>query len=616
MSEVAAAPAPVAPRGPSFVDRIRTRFRDPNPILVKELLATFRTTLFIRFLYISTGLVAIVVLAGGAMVASGPMPPAEVGQAVFQIFFTTLLFGICWVAPPFAATTITSEKEARTYESLLLSGMDPWRIVRGKFLAAYASMMLVLLAIGPVVGIAFLFGGVSPTQVAIGFYITFLALAPAIAFGIALSARLGSTRIAILVAFCLSALVPFFLTGFLVAIGEGLRSGWGFSMIGPFWFTEALANGFLDPARLGLVLIVPTFFLGMMVWLCLASAMAGVRPAAEDRSTAFKAWTIVMTIGTLVSIAFAIGICPDGGTARDLAIGLCIVVGLIALGYGLVFMNEPPLPPRNVEQKRESYGIFRKLLTPFGPGAAPTLRFAATACAVLCIGASAVSLLALELLWKGSMTPERQADLAALGLGNACVAVWFATLGSWLRGVLGSGAAARLLSGAGAALFAVVPLVVTLVIDPNSLESGKVPLAAYFSPLLPAMLAGDDTTSPGVIIVTLGLYGPFAFAMWLALELRVRNVKKVVDARRAAAQERKRHSVPPPVARIRASSPDELVAAAEKVAPNSVRESTPPAEPGPQPVGLAPEPGDESSPPPPEARGPGGGSDPSQGGHE
>ena len=54
--------------------------RDPNPILVKELRSTFRTKLFIRFLYLSTGLVGIIVLSGGAGTAAGSLPPAEVGQ--------------------------------------------------------------------------------------------------------------------------------------------------------------------------------------------------------------------------------------------------------------------------------------------------------------------------------------------------------------------------------------------------------------------------------------------------------------------------------------------------------------------------------------------------------
>ena len=42
---------------------------DPNPILLKELRATFRTALFARFLYISVGLTSLFVLSAGAIMA-------------------------------------------------------------------------------------------------------------------------------------------------------------------------------------------------------------------------------------------------------------------------------------------------------------------------------------------------------------------------------------------------------------------------------------------------------------------------------------------------------------------------------------------------------------------
>ena len=111
--------------------------RDPNPILLKELRATFRTALFIRFLYLLTGVVAVTVLLGGAMIGEGNTAPAEVGSALFHIFFGMVLLVLCLVAPSYAATAITTERETRTYESLVLSGMGAWEIVWGKFLAYF-----------------------------------------------------------------------------------------------------------------------------------------------------------------------------------------------------------------------------------------------------------------------------------------------------------------------------------------------------------------------------------------------------------------------------------------------------------------------------------------------
>ncbi len=174
------------PKKRGLVPSVREWFRDPNPILVKELRTVFRTKLFIRFLYLSTGLVALIVLVSGASIAAQSMAPAQVGQIVFQFFFSMALMVLCLVAPAHAATSLTGEREMGTYESLILTGMDPARIVWGKFLASFGMFSLVLVAFAPIVGIAFLFGGISPLHVIIGFYGLILVLGPAVALGIAL----------------------------------------------------------------------------------------------------------------------------------------------------------------------------------------------------------------------------------------------------------------------------------------------------------------------------------------------------------------------------------------------------------------------------------------------
>ena len=168
--------------------------RDPNPILLKELRATLRTPLFVRFLYLCTGLVAIVVLMGSATFSGTNTAPAEVGRAIFHLFFGTLALVLVFAAPSQAASAFTLEKETKTWESLLLSGMSPTRIVLGKFFAVYGSILLVVIAVAPVIGVGFLFGGVSPLAVLVGFGWLLGALAVAVSFGIAVSVRMESTR--------------------------------------------------------------------------------------------------------------------------------------------------------------------------------------------------------------------------------------------------------------------------------------------------------------------------------------------------------------------------------------------------------------------------------------
>ena len=68
--------------------------------------------------------------------------PAKVGVGVFHTFFSLAFAIVTWVGPAVAANTIASEKSGRTWEALLLTGLRPARIARGKFLAALTYVSL------------------------------------------------------------------------------------------------------------------------------------------------------------------------------------------------------------------------------------------------------------------------------------------------------------------------------------------------------------------------------------------------------------------------------------------------------------------------------------------
>jgi hypothetical protein len=553
------APAADAPPGvpaESLATRVRDALsrlvRDPNPILVKELRATFRTKLFIRFLYLSTGLVGVIVLAGGAAVAAGSLPPAEVGQIVFQIFFSTALFVICLVAPAYAATTLTGEKETKTYESLILSGMRPWRIVRGKFLAAYGSMFLVLIALAPVVGIAFLFGGVSPWHVVVGYVALFVWLAPAVAFGLAISARLASTRIAILLA-----TIVFFPTAFLTALfiavlGEPASRAWSTGMQGPFWFTEALVSRWSEVDTLGLLVGLPLYFFGMPVWFLLASAVAGVRPAADDRSTPFKMWALVSAVGLLPIVAFVPPLLSSPEDCGELAIALVIAGGTMLTFYALLFMNEPPLPPRLARDRMKNSPL-RFVYRLLGPGAAPTLRFGAALIFLTSFGMAFAAAVPRHWYWPHYGEHVRfDAALFVLALGQAVVATFVLALGTWLRVVLRNGIASRVLSIAVMAMLSIVPILLALIIDPDSIDrlDDAIPFVVQLSPTMPDILAvnvanEDMPAATGTLVVIPAIvYGLGAALFWVLVEARVAAVRRVDAERRREREERVRTSRP------------------------------------------------------------------------
>ena len=534
-------------------DRLFERMRDPNPILVKELRATFRTKLFIRFLYLSTLFVSLVVLAAGAMSATASLPPADVGKLVFQIFFAMALVIVGLVAPAYAAAALTSEKELRTYESLLLSGMAPGRIVWGKFLACYGSMFLVLIAFAPVVGIAFLFGGIALSHVLFAYAALLLVLAPSVAFGVALSARLQSMRVAILIAIIVAAPVPFTLLGIMTGIGEAAAHDWGVGMEGPFWFTEALTNRFFEPDTFGLLVLLPLFLFGMPTWFFLAAAIAGVRPDSDDRSSPFKVWAVVSAVGLVAMVSIGVALFTDARDAADASVGFAMLAGTALLFYALLFMNEPALPPRAIMRRREGYGFLRRLLTPFGPGAAPTARFAVVLIAATSIAVACLPVVVRHVVHRSYYNDLRyDAALVVLALGNGAVMIAVLTFGAWLRVLTRNGIASRVLSLALLAAATIVPFLAAVIIDPSALErmDDEMPLFMNLSPIMPMVLAGmlaggEYSVSHGaLVLVPTIVYGLSAAFFFVMLEVKVRQDVNADRARRAARRQRERTSSP------------------------------------------------------------------------
>lgn len=525
--------------GARLLAALRKPLEDPNPILLKELRATFRTALFIRFLYLLTGFVGLFVLTWGAFLASGETPPAEVGQIVFHVFFSTVVMVLSFVAPTYAAATITGEKRAGTFESLILSGMSPTRIVWGKFVASFAAIVLVVIAVSPVVGMAFLFGGISPLAVLTGFAWVLLWLAPAVAFGIAVSARIESMWAAIVIAFVVYATTcMMFVWPITVALGELAHSEWG-TPEGPFWFAEAFPDRIATWQGWAFLVLVPLYCLGMPVWFFLASAIAGVQPAAEDRSTALKVWAVPAILG---QAAVATCVLAAMSTTRDqsrVGVFAALLGGFLVLFLALLYCNEPPLPPR--PSARPS--LLARLLAPIGPGAAGTLRFSFLAIAA---ASGIIPAIASAIRWlvapAGFDHAPYDAALCGLALGHVAFGCFFAALATWLRLALRSGLAARVLTLAVVAGAMVAPFLATMILDPHALErlEADVPPLLMLSPVLPALLAidiGMRNTMPAdealrVVVPAIG-YGLLALALWLAVEVRCIQARRLLAARRA-----------------------------------------------------------------------------------
>ena len=509
--------------------------RDPNPILLKEFRATLRTPLFVRMLYVLTGMVALLVVGiGAAFGDESYVTPANVGQGLFQTFFSIIAFTICLFVPAYSATAITSERETRTYESLVLSDMSATRIILGKFFAYFGSAVLILIAVSPVISIAFLFGGVSPSGVLVAFISTLVLLAVATSFGIAVSARLENTRMAILGGLCF--LLPSFF-GLLADLGLGEIAGntWSTSFEGPFWFALALPEVWKQLDALVGIAVFPLATAGAMTWFLLASAVVGIRHPGEDRSTPLKIWAAVTAPAAAIVI---------GGSAvllnntNDAELGVVIVIFATMAGafIGFVFANEPPLPPR----ARKSPTLLSRLLAPIGPGAAGTTRFA------LVVSVIPPLLTALIFVTKAISTSASVSSMESVvmaAFGGACLVLSLTAVAEAMRLLVGNGLVARLLTIILFVMLILGPTSISVVLDVNGVSNALIPV--MLSPI--GLLVEAVRVSEGASFRTLAssanyvipalasaFYAFLAFVTWVGIEVFVQRAKKRDEAARAS----------------------------------------------------------------------------------
>lgn len=146
-----------------------------NPVLARELRGRIRgnRALIILVIYLSiTAAITLLVYAAVASSFSGGINDPEagrgIGKAIFLTVMTATLIQVCVITPSLTAGAISGEKERQTYDLLITTLLSPLQIALGKLTSALAFALLLILASLPMAGLAFLFGGVSGTELLIG----------------------------------------------------------------------------------------------------------------------------------------------------------------------------------------------------------------------------------------------------------------------------------------------------------------------------------------------------------------------------------------------------------------------------------------------------------------
>jgi len=147
-----------------------------NPVVLKELRGRMRGAraflVLTLYLALMSGFVTLVYLVYTSTASViGPSQGGEIGRILFVSIVGVELFLVTFIAPAFAAGSISGERERQTYDLLRATLLPARSLIGGKLFATLSYVFLLLLAAIPLQSLAFLFGGISEVEVVLSFVI-------------------------------------------------------------------------------------------------------------------------------------------------------------------------------------------------------------------------------------------------------------------------------------------------------------------------------------------------------------------------------------------------------------------------------------------------------------
>jgi ABC-type transport system involved in multi-copper enzyme maturation permease subunit len=519
------------------VDRLKT---EPNPIWIRELKQSARLGRTPIILMVLCVMITLIIASIGG-VLSTTQSPAMIGVVLFQVFFSVAYFVVVLIGPAVAANSIASEREGRTWEAILLTGMRPGEVARGKFMAAYTTIGMYIVMLAPVGALPFLFGGVTAVETVVAFFFLFLIAVLAVAFGLAISSKMASLRAAIVV----TLLLAFPLSGWAFGVfGSGLSLAahrlWPSIPEGPpIWLPSAFVRAPFGIEYVAFLIAMPLGAVAVPAWFLYEATIASLTSVTDDRSSGLKRWFAAATpvcVATACALLFAV----DDHDVDDAAIGAlsALVVYLSFCVY--LFAGDPIGPSRRVREmwRRAGAGRFRRFL---GPGVMRSAMLLLGATLLALAATTVAALIRLEQVSAAGVgsatstivvTDDRQKVLVFAGY---CIGFMVFVVGfiAWVRSRVVTALAARLIAFATLFGIAVGPWIVAaiagVITEKTGLE-GAAMLGAP-SPFYAFMMVGV-VGDGGNEIRILGA-GYFASVLWalfglLALSLAAQRTRGII----------------------------------------------------------------------------------------
>ena len=385
-----------APHGPAsqrIGDRVRYRVdlwrTEPNPLWVREMRQAARLLRTPIILMVLTVLMTLLMASLGGLL-TGNQSPAEAGTILFHVYFSLAFFVVTLVGPALAANSIASEREGQTWEAVLLTGMRPAEIARGKFLAAYTSIAMYVVMLAPVGAIPFLFGGVTPFEVLIAFAFLFLIALLSVAFGLAISSKMASLRGALLVTLLVAIPLSLFLfSSGGVGLSMAVHELWPAVQAGaPVWLPTAYGRAPLGVDYLVYLVLFPVTAIVLPAWLLYEITRANLTSVTDDRSHGVKRWFVVAAL-VQVAAAMVPVFAMSGSDRVAAAIAGMGTLWLFGIFSAFLFASEPIGPSRRVELMLADATPLRQLLA---PGVVKAAQLQLGICSMAVIAVLAVAL--------------------------------------------------------------------------------------------------------------------------------------------------------------------------------------------------------------------------------
>lgn len=230
-----------------------------NPVLVKEIKLRFRSLK--SFTGILFYLVAMSIFVFGfiflatSLTGNGFFRPAE-SFMLFTMMTYIQLGLILFITPGLTAGTISSEREKQTLNILLTTAQTSFQIIFGKLSSSIAFLLLMIVAGLPIYSTVFLYGGVSPSQIAVIFLFYFLTLLTIGSLGVMYSTLIRKTIVSMISTYG-TMIVLVAVTGFFMVISIQISqyASTGTAVFSPMTYFWASIN----PAVVMLTLLQPAF---------------------------------------------------------------------------------------------------------------------------------------------------------------------------------------------------------------------------------------------------------------------------------------------------------------------------------------------------------------------